>query len=121
MPRKMRKSKRKQTLSDGWIVWACNEEIPPEGDVRRDEWLGFEYFMDDEEKRALWVEDGERAIRHWLESNPSRTRPANYWRHALPYAGERRFGAPLATPFLDGETDAEYLKRHGLLLKGELA
>jgi hypothetical protein len=119
MPRKVRKSKRKQTLSDAWLVWACDEDIPPEGDPRRDEWLGFEYFTDEREKRDLWQQDGERAIRYWLESNPAGTRPANYWRYALPYAGERRFGAPLASPFLDNESDAEYLERHGLLLRDE--
>ncbi|PTE08373.1 hypothetical protein C9427_21420 [Mesorhizobium helmanticense] len=67
----------------------------------------------------FWRQDGERAIREWLKTNPAGTRPSKWWAYALPYAGERRYGAELSSPFLEDETEAEYLKRHGLLLKGE--
>ncbi|CAN7701990.1 hypothetical protein [Mesorhizobium sp. LjNodule214] len=119
MPRKFRKSKRKQTVSDAWIIWACDGDILPEPDPRRGDWLEFEYFASDKELEECWRQDGERAIREWLKTNPTGTRPANWWRYALPYAGERRYGAPLASPFLEDESEAEYLTRHGLLLKGE--
>ncbi|CAN7705861.1 hypothetical protein [Mesorhizobium sp. LjNodule214] len=121
MPRKFRKSKRKQTVSDAWIIWACDGDILPEPDPRRGDWLEFEYFASDKELEECWRQDGERAIREWLKTNPAGTRPANYWEHALPYAGERRYGADLASPFLEDESEAEYLNRHGLLLKGERA
>lgn len=119
MPRKLRKSKRRQTVSDAWIIWACDGEIPPEPDPSRDGWLEFEYFLTDDERSRCWRQDGERAIGEWLRTHDAGTRPSNWWKYALPYAGERRYGAELASPFLEEETEAEYLKRHGLLLKGE--
>ncbi|WP_394891109.1 hypothetical protein ACG873_07240 [Mesorhizobium sp. AaZ16] len=118
MPRKSRKSKRRQTVSDAWILWACDGEIP-EDEPRRDDWLTFQYFSNEAELRAFWQQDGQRAIEAWIAANGPGTRPANYWRYALPRAGELRFGHPLASPFLDDESQAEYLVRHGLLLNGE--
>lgn len=121
MPRKLRKSKRKVAISDAWIVWACDGQIPPESDPRRNDWLKFQYFLGDEDLRELWRRDGERAIREWLKNNPAGTRPSNWWKYALPYAGERRHGADLASPFFEDETQSAYLMRLGLLLKGERA
>jgi hypothetical protein len=107
------------TVSDTWVLWACDGPIPTEESEPRYEWITFEYFISDAELKQLWASDGERAIDAWIREHGGGTRPANFWRYALPYAGERRHGAKLASPFLEGETQGQYLKRHGLLLKSE--
>lgn len=142
MPRRQRRSKRRQPASDGWIIWACDGDHPPdtpETQTEFQEWLTLEYFETPEEKSARWRDHGDRALAVWVASNPG-TRPDNWWRYASPEprrqlsgsgtarGSHQRFPAMQGVPGVLGavegdepvfETEREYLERLGLLMEGE--
>lgn len=142
MPRRQRRSKRRQPASDGWVIWACDGLIPddtPENAEARDAWITWEYFNNDDDKAQQWLEHGERALAVWIADYPG-TRPDRWWRHAAPEprrqvagsgaprGGYRQWPARRGAPDIVGteasdppvfETEREYLERLGLLMAGE--
>lgn len=142
MPRRQRRSKRRQPASDGWVIWACDGDHPPdtpETEEAFQEWLTLEYFETPEEKAARWRDHGARALAVWVADYPG-TRPDNWWRYAAPEprrqvsgTGAERGGHPQwpasqGVPDIIGtddsdppvfETERDYLTRLGLLMAGE--
>lgn len=101
------------------------------------------YFMTDEAVQCLWLAHSERIIEEWAATAPG-TRPAAWWRYDAPEQRQRLGGkgtpasdvSAIAPCFVLGvpadwaedfdptdpplfETQAAFLKRHGLLLAGE--
>lgn len=144
MPRRQRRSKRRQPASDGWVIWACDGLIPddtPENAEARDAWITWEYFENDDDKARQWREHGERALAVWIHDHPG-TRPSRWWRHAAPEPRRQLAGSGVDSPFYprwpqcegiphlididEGdppvfETERDYLARLGLLLPMECA
>ncbi|RYG96202.1 MAG: hypothetical protein EON58_12595 [Alphaproteobacteria bacterium] len=111
MPRRQRRSKRRQHVSDVWLLWACDGEMPGHWDddtPERMEFADIEYFSTPAEHARLWAERGGEAVQEWLKSNPPGTRSDRWWRYAAP------------EPAGIGETEADYLGRLNLLIEGEL-
>ena len=109
MPRRQRRSKRRQPASDGWIIWACDGQIPddtPENAEARDAWISWEYFEGADDKARQWRDYGARALAVWVADYPG-TRPSRWWRYASPQ------------PLGKKESEREYLARLGLLISGE--
>jgi hypothetical protein len=104
MPRKYRRSKRRQTASDAWIAWATGEKVE-QTDPRFQEWLGFEYFDTDDEIAARWASDGHRVVDAWIADRPG-TRPPLWWRHSAPEERRRLSGT--------GSPHANVCRRNGM-------
>ncbi len=136
MPRKFRRSKRRQTVSDGWLAWALGIPLDQD-DPRFQQWVDFEYFASDEEIAAMWRPDGNRVVEAWVVDNPG-SRPPLWWRHdaSEPRRHISGSGRPMnADCYRNGmprfmieietedppifESQATYLDRLGLLLPGE--
>lgn len=103
------------------------------------------YFMTDEAVHGLWVTHGAEIVAEWAETAPG-TRPAAWWKYDAPENRQRLGGkgtpasdvSANAPYFVLGvpadwaedfdptdppmfESQAAFLKRHGLMLAGEFA
>ena len=92
------------------------------------------YFMTDDDVRALWAAHGAAIVEEWAERAPG-TRPSFWWQFDAPEHRQQLGGTGTATAscFVLGipadwtedfdpalyESQAAFLKRHGLLLAGE--
>jgi hypothetical protein len=102
MALRKRIDKRREPMTPGLWAYLTDAEWPAE--VSYFEWFAHE--CNDDETRCHWKANRDPILTNWIKTKPG-TRPRCWW----------RFEAPERLPY--AETQAAYLKRHGLLMAGE--
>jgi hypothetical protein len=96
------RSRTVQTLHPGAINWLYDRQDPTEKPWKD------RFFMDREDYKKLWMGNRDDVLEWWATGRPC-TRPSGWW----------RFEA--MEQLSDGESQAAYLQRHGLLTTEEKA